>query len=410
MRILGVGGGGGNILSEIAPRVPRADFVALNTDVQALKRLSRSVRTVVFGSSLTHGLGCGMSADLGEKAAQAEKERIAKLFENQDVCVLVASLGGGTGSGAAPVVAEIAKASKVLTLGVFTLPFAFEGEKRLAMAERALEKLKPLVSSYIVIPNERIFEVIERSTSLDAALSVVNKYLAEALSGLIETIYTPGLINIDFADLKSILDGSGRLAYLHSVRATGPAKAQEAARHVLSNPMCTYGIEGVDRMLFNISADKNLKMQEVAEISKTISSHNPKARIIFGISSKSGKEKGLRITLFAVGCKEGRGARAPIKKKEKKEPQVQEKQEVLTEEKKPAPQKSQKKKRTPKAKKKTAPVVAKTPPPSRLRQASQPRRRNAMEVKQAADQELQEIEEQERKWDVPAFLRNRYGS
>lgn len=396
MRIFGIGGGGGNILSEIAPRVPRADFVALNTDAQALKRLSKKVKKVAFASALTKGLGCGMDENLGELAARDEKERLAKLFENQDVCVLVASLGGGTGSGATPVIAELAKSAKTLTLGVFTLPFVFEGEKRLRMAEKALEKIKPLVSSYVVIPNERIFEVIDRSTSLDASLSVVNRYVAESLSGLIETIYSPGLINIDFADLKSVLEGSGRLAYLHSVKSAGPAKAQEASRHILSNPMCTYGIDGVDRILFNIASNKNLKMQEVAEISQAISSHNPKARIIFGISSKGDSRQGLRITLFAVGCKEGRVVVPRLKKKKEKKESEPQKEVPVQEIRKPA----RKKRKT--QQKKARPKYARV-----LR--IEPKRRNAMEVKRAADQELEEIEEQESRWDAPAFLRNRHG-
>lgn len=409
MRVIGIGGGGGNIVSEIASRVPRIDFVAANTDIQALKATSRKVTRLSFGSELTKGLGCGMDASLGERAAQGEKEKLTRVLENQDVCILIASLGGGTGSGAAPVFAEVSRGLKNLTLGIFTMPFEFEGEKRKKIAEAALEKLKPLVSAYVVIPNERIFELIDRTTPLEQALSVVNKYLGEALGGLIETIYSPGLINIDFADLKSILEGRGRLAYLHSVQTSGQNKAVEAARQILMNPLCEYGIDGVDRILFNIVADKKLKMQEVAQVSRTIGAHNPKAKIIFGVSCKRSNTDKFRITLFAVGCKQEkplflklkRKKRVPRKKKEEKPKEPEPVKEKKEEEPKKKVVKKRRKKKAPKRKQQKLPVVAREP--ERVR-------RNALDLKRAADKELEEIEERERRWDVPAFLRDRHGN
>lgn len=398
MKVIGIGGGGGNIVSEIAGRVPKIDFVAANTDSQALRLTSKKVSKFSFGNALTGGLGAGMDALIGEKAAQEEKERITKLLENQDVCILVASLGGGTGSGATPVFAEVAKGLKNLTLGVFTMPFEFEGEKRKKIAQDALEKLKPLVSAYVVIPNERIFELVDRTTSLDQSLSVVNRYLSEALGGLIETIYSPGLINIDFADLRSILEGRGRLAFLHSVKTQGQNKALEAARQILVNPLLDYRIDGVDRILFNIVSDKKLKMHEVAQVSRTISDKNPKAKIIFGVSVKNSNNNSFRITLLAVGCKEEQPIILKLKRKVKRKiiPKPEPIEEIKEEEKP--------KKKVKKRKKKKVSKQQKLPVPKK-----EPRRvrRNALDLKQAADKELEDMQESDRRFDVPAFLRNR---
>lgn len=398
MRVIGIGGGGGNIVSEIASRVPKIDFVAANTDSQALRGVSKKVVRFSFGNALTGGLGAGMDVLIGEKAAQEEKERITRLLENQDVCILVASLGGGTGSGATPVFAEVAKGLKNLTLGIFTMPFDFEGEKRKKIAQDALEKLKPLVSAYVVIPNERIFELVDRTTSLDQSLSVVNRYLSESLGGLIETIYSPGLINIDFADLRSILEGRGRLAFLHSVQTSGQNKALDAARQILVNPLSDYRIDGVDRILFNIVSDKKLKMHEVAQVSRIISDKNPKAKIIFGVSIKNSSSNSFRITLLAVGCKEEQPIILKLKKKVRRKKVVPE-PEPVEEKEVEIP-----KKKVVKRKKKRASKQQKLPVPKK-----EPRRvrRNALDLKQAADKELEDMQESDSRWDVPAFLRNR---
>lgn len=412
VRIIGVGGGAGNIVSEIAQRVPKIDFIVANTDLQALRTISGKAKTLAFGQEFTGGLGCGMDAELGEKAARAEKEKIQKIFDGQDVCILLSSLGGGTGSGAAPVFAQIANETKCLTLGIFTLPFQFEGEKRQSLAKAALEKLKPLVNAYIIIPNENIFSIIDRKTPLMEALSAVNKTLADSIEGLIETIYLPGLINIDFADLKALLEGKGRLAYLHSGYGAGPAKAQESVRRVLVNPLAGYGIEGTERILFNISSDRNVKMQEVAEISNAISSYNPKAKIIFGISHQGKFKETLRVTLFTVGCKEPGGKLEPLRLPETQKAvqpkataakaDTAKKEEIKTSPVFPA-------KRAVAAKKSAAVKIniqkPKAQPPYLVEE--QKLRRTGLDVKKAVDKELQDLEEKEKEWDVPAFLRNR---
>ena len=404
MRILGIGGGAGNIISEISFGVQKVDFISANTDEQALKNLSKKVRPFAFGQALTNGLGTGMDAALGERAGKEEKERIKKLFDGLDLCVLVACLGGGTGSGAAPVFAEAAREAKCLTIGIVTMPFLFEGEKRQQIAVTALERLKPLLSAHIIIPNDKIFDVIDKNTPLPSALSVVNKRLAESLEGLIETVYLPGLINVDFADLRSILEGRGRLGFLNSAQASGENKAEEGSELVLTSRLGEYGIKGADRILFNITSDRSLKMQEVAGISKTIGDFNPRARIIFGISFRPDFKGRLRITLLAVGCKEKEEEKKKPKKRKPapkpKEPAEPEKKEEVKEVEKPASQTKAPVKKKAVPKKRPRPKPAPAPSPVMVR-------RNALDLKKEVDEELKNIEEEERKWDIPAFLRNR---
>ncbi|TFG35358.1 MAG: hypothetical protein E4H47_01655, partial [Parcubacteria group bacterium] len=217
VRIIGIGGGGGTIVSEIAHKMPKASFVVANTDSQALKTASQKSFRFHFGQGLTKGLGTGMNPELGMQAALIEKDKIKKLLEGQDLCIFVSCLGGGTGSGAVPVFAKMAKSLGNLTYGIFTLPFKFEGERKMEIARESLKKVKNHLNALSVIPNERAFQLIDRSTPLRQALSTVNKTLTESLTGLIETIYEPGLINIDFADFRTILEGRGRLAYLNTV-------------------------------------------------------------------------------------------------------------------------------------------------------------------------------------------------
>ena len=314
IRVIGIGGGAGNIISEIAPKIEKATFVAANTDLKALKEVPKKVERFHFGGNLTQGLGTGMNPELGESAALSDRERIKKLLENQDFCILIATLGGGVGSGAAPVFAKIAKNLGNLTLGIFTLPFKFEGEKKMEIARVALEKIKPRLNALLIIPNERIFQIIDKKTPLKAALSAVNKSLVESLEGLIEMIYEPGLINIDFADLRTILEGQGRLSYLNTVivQKKGQNKgdvSQEAVEKVLNNPLYPYSIRGAKGILLNIAGEKDLQLAEVSRISKTISGLvNKEAKIIFGISQNKKYSNVIKTTLLATGCQMKIGA------------------------------------------------------------------------------------------------------
>ncbi|MEK7542533.1 MAG: hypothetical protein AAB524_02430 [Patescibacteria group bacterium] len=415
IKVIGVGGGGGNIVSEISSRVQRFDFVSANTDSQALRALPRKVRSFSFGQDLTGGLGCGMDSELGERAAKAEKDRIKRLLEGSDVCIVIATLGGGTGSGAASTFAEVSQELHILCLGIFTMPFAFEGERRKQIAESALEKIKPLLNAYVVIPNEYIFRVIDQKTPLREALSAVNRRLASTLEGFMETLVLPGLINIDFADVRSTLEGRGRLAFINSAEASGATKAQEVVQAVLVNPLYNYTIQGADRILFNITGDRNLKMQEVAHVSSSISEYNRKARIIFGIACNARTKDRLKVTLFAVGCQEVEERkkvpltlrRARGRKKRTKsallrtpllrQPAEKGKQKEETDEDSKGKAQEQKSERSSEARQneQKAPVQK-----GRVR-------RNALEVKKAVDEEVKELEQKEKQWDIPAFLRNK---
>jgi cell division protein FtsZ len=445
IRIIGIGGGGGSIVNEIASRLKRVSFVAANTDAQALRQISPRIKRFQFGKDLTKGLGCGMDPGLGRLAAQKEKERIAKLFEGYDLCILIASLGGGTGSGAIQVFAEVLKEQKKNCLGVFTLPFKFEGEKKAQIAKVAIGKLAPVLSALTIFPNEKIFQSIDRKTPLRQAFSSINKSLADGLEGLVEMVYLPGLINIDFADLKMILGDSGKIAYLNSVKTAGPNRAEEAVKKVLYNPLSEYNIRieesdkspcshlVPERILFNITASKDLKMKEVAQISKTISDYNRQAKLIFGVSCDKNYQDKLRITLLAIGEKKEQKKFERVIRivKKIKEPillpiptppvsvlpepdlQVKAKQESagvkkITKKKEKMNRKTKKQskpKPKPKILKKTDKVSVQNnnffPAP-----AEKPRR-NALDLKKQAEKIEQEMLALEKKWDIPAFLRKR---
>jgi len=473
IRVIGIGGGGSSIVSEIASRIKKASFVIANTDCQALKKASKGVKIFSFGQQLTHGLGTGMNSELGRIAAHNEKEKLAKLLEGQDICILVACLGGGAGSGAAPVFAKISRDLGNITYGIFTLPFKFEGERKLEIAREALEKLKSYLNALTVIPNEAIFEIVDKTTPLNTALSLINRNLAESLEGLIEIIYDPGLINIDFADLRTIFEGRGRITYLNTVAASGPNRAEEAVKKLLSNPLYLYTCRGAKGVVFNI-VGRTLRLEEVSQISKTIAGLvNPEAKIIFGISQAGKDPEQIKITLLAPGCgakilgprakelpekikKEGRGEQKPEELKVTRQEKVSLKKRIVRPKSKTRLVKRRKKaisspkplskkeppilvravkliRRKKKAttgtkpknsgkigveeiKKESLPTGAIPPAiPARLAAFSpneapqtEPKvRRNALQVKKAVEELEQEMINQEKQWEVPAFLRRK---
>ncbi len=319
IRIIGIGGGAGSIISEIASKVKWADFVVANTDERALLLVGKKLKKFQFGQELTKGLGTGMNPIIGEQAAQNEKEKIKKIFDGQDICIILACLGGGTSSGAAPVFAKIAKDCGCLSFGIFTLPFEFEGENKMEIARQSLEKIKPCLNVYSVIPNERIFNIIEKNAPLKTALSAINTKLSENIEGLIGMIHCPGLINIDFADLKAVLAGRGRLAYLNMTtigednndRFSEDGNQEEnIVDKIISDSLYTYNIKGAKGILYNIIGGKDLRLAEVSRISEMIfKSINKNAKIIFGISQRmeefsrdrAGRNK-VKVAMLAVGC------------------------------------------------------------------------------------------------------------
>jgi len=450
IRVIGIGGGGSSIVSELASRIQKVSFVVANTDVQTLKTSSNKASKFHFGQEITRGWGTGMNPDLGKEAAQKEKDRIKKLLEGYDFCILVASLGGGTGSGAAPVFAKISKDLNKVTYGIFTLPFRFEGERKMEIAKSALRQLKPKLDIFSVIPNERIFKIIDRKTPLKKALSSINQSLAESLEGLIEVIYKPALINIDFADFQTVLSGlnpsSGKrrrgrkLAYLNTVQVTRRKRgAKELVEKMLSNPLYPYSIKGAKGVLLNIAGAQDLSLAEVSQISKAISGlANKDAKIIFGISQSKRYKGILKTTLLATGIR----AKIffPTLKKKKSTPKQSRKKEstkIKSEKKKStkkrkkrAPRKSKKKpkkKTTKKVKSRKAKKInikvhkAKLSPPQKTSPSEKQKegnpdsidlsegkiRKNGLQIKKEMEAEEEEMLAREKFWETPAFLRKK---
>ncbi len=403
IRFVGIGGGGGSIVSEMSRRIDKVSFAAANTDIEALRHLPKNVKKFSFGEEITGGLGTGMNVELSEELAEKEKEKIKKLFKGQDVIIFVSTLGGGTGSGASPVFVKIAQEFSLISLGIFTLPFHFEGKKKMQVAKESLEKMKPFLNAYFVIPNDRIFQMVEKKSSLRKGLFLLNKLLSDNLREIIDLIFTPGIINIDFADFKTILDGKGKMLFMNTVEASGKERVDKIVDSIFVSPLCDYKIERSDNILFNIAGTGDLKMDEVKEISKAISHLNKSAKIIFGISkdknsklkkTKEGTGK-IKLTLLMVGS-EKEVKKISSGKKEKKE-KIKGKKVIRKE--KTRKHEERKKK---KVKKEKATRIRKD---VRKDKKESLKRRTALEVKEDLLSAEKEILEKERELEIPAFLR-----
>ena len=310
IKVIGIGGGGGSIVSEIGRSLGKATFVVADTDMRAFKKRS-GIKNFLFGQELTHGLGTGVNPELGRMAAEQEKERIAHFFDDQDIVIFIASLGGGLGSGATQVFAQAAENFNGITFGIFTLPFKFEGKNKYAIAQKALRQLRKFLNVSITIPNERIFKIIDENTAITDAFSIVNKSLIESLESLIDLIYNPGIINIDFADLRAILKGKGNLAFLNTAEASGKNRAEEISEKILHNLLYQNNNFTTEKILFNIEGGGNLSMFEVDKISRAISAQSPKAKIIFGISKNSALKNKIKTTLLMTGASVAKEAVIP---------------------------------------------------------------------------------------------------
>jgi cell division protein FtsZ len=300
IKVVGIGGGGGNIVSEIAQiKNPKISFSIADTDAKSLKRFPKNIEHFVFGEKIAQGLGTGMDVNLGIETAKSSREKIKNILSGYDLIIFIATLGGGVGSGASQVFAQVAKNLGILTYGIFTLPFNFEGKRKMEIAKTAIFELRRKLHAISILSNEKIFEVAEKSLPLDKALSLMNKILAFNLKNLIQVIFQPGLINIDFADLKTIFDGQGLLTYLNSAQIK--EEITKEIEKILSSPFYPYSIEGAKGVLLNIKGPKDLSLETVSKISKTISERvNKDAKIIFGISSQ--KEKAPTVLVLATGC------------------------------------------------------------------------------------------------------------
>jgi cell division protein FtsZ len=301
VRVVGVGGGGSNAVNRmIRAEMMGVEFIALNTDAQALLQ-SDAPHKLRIGDKLTRGLGAGGDPSIGERAAEEDSEKIAQALEGSDMVFITSGLGGGTGSGAAPIVAEIAKEQGALTIAVVTKPFTFEGAKRKLTAERAAESLKSKVDTLITIPNDRLRDVVQKNTSILDAFRVVDDVLRQGVQGISDIITVPGLINLDFADVRAIMKDAGS-ALMGIGRGTGEGRALEAARQAIASPLLEVDIAGAQGILFNISGSSNMSLFEVTEAAEEIrAAADPEANIIFGTSFNERLGEEVAITVIATG-------------------------------------------------------------------------------------------------------------
>jgi len=305
IKVIGVGGGGSNAVNRmIRAKVEGVEFVAANTDLQALKLSQASVK-LQLGAKLTKGLGAGANPETGRKAALEDTEKIIEALEGADMIFLTAGLGGGTGSGAAPVVASLASELGALTVAVVTKPFAFEGKRRMLQAEQALSELVGCVDTVIVIPNERLMETVERGTSFFEAFRIADDILRQAVQGFSDIITIPGIINRDFADVKTIMQGQG-YAVMGTAVATGSNRAVDAANRAINSPLLEdNSIQGAQGILINVTGSSSLTLHEVHEASSIIQkAAHENANIIFGAVQDDAMKEAVKITVIAAGFRE----------------------------------------------------------------------------------------------------------
>jgi cell division protein FtsZ len=301
IRVIGVGGGGSNAVNRmIRAEMMGVEFISCNTDAQALLQ-SDAPHKIRIGDKVTRGLGAGGDAAIGQRSAEEDADKIAEALADSDMVFITAGLGGGTGSGAAPVIAEIAKEAGALTIGVVTKPFGFEGQRRKLIAEKAAEELKAKVDTLITIPNDRLRDVVQKNTSILDAFRVVDDVLRQGVQGISDIITVPGLINLDFADVRAIMRDAGS-ALMGIGRASGENRALEAARMAIASPLLEVNINGAQGILFNISGSSSLTLFEVTEAAEEIrAAADPEANIIFGTSFNDRLAEEVQITVIATG-------------------------------------------------------------------------------------------------------------
>ncbi|MDQ7096156.1 cell division protein FtsZ [Desulfosporosinus sp. PR] len=301
IRVIGVGGGGNNAVNRmITAGLQGVNFVTVNTDSQALQ-LSRASQKVQIGIKLTKGLGAGANPEIGAKAAEESREELAKALKGADMVFVTAGMGGGTGTGGAPIVAEVAKEMGALTVGVVTRPFTFEGRKRAMQAEKGIAELKSKVDTLITIPNDRLLQVVDKHTTIHEAFRIADDVLRQGVQGISDLIAVPGLINLDFADVKTIMSNTGS-ALMGIGQATGENRAVDAARKAISSPLLETSIEGAKGVLLNITGGINLTLFEVNEAAGIIAdAADPEANIIFGAVIDESLKEELRVTVIATG-------------------------------------------------------------------------------------------------------------
>ncbi|TLF49682.1 cell division protein FtsZ [Halomonas urmiana] len=311
IKVIGVGGGGGNAVNHmVESNIEGVEFICANTDAQALKRVA--AKTVLqLGSEITKGLGAGANPDVGRQAAMEDRERIAELLNGADMVFITAGMGGGTGTGGAPVVAQVAKELGILTVAVVTRPFPFEGPKRMRAAEEGMKELSEHVDSLITIPNEKLLSVLGKSATLLTAFSAANDVLLGAVQGIAELITSPGIINVDFADVRTVMSEMG-MAMMGTGGATGENRAREAAEKAIRSPLLEdIDLHGARGILVNITAGPDLSIGEFNDVGATVQEFaSQDATIVVGTSIDMDMTDELRVTVVAAGL-EGNKAQKP---------------------------------------------------------------------------------------------------
>ena len=301
IKVIGIGGGGNNAINRmIDAGLKGVEFISVNTDAQALY-LSKADKKIQIGEKLTKGLGAGANPEIGKKAAEESKDAVEESLKGADMVFITAGMGGGTGTGGAPIVAEISKNLGILTVGVVTKPFTFEGKKRLTNAEIGITDIKNNVDTLITIPNDRLLSIAEKKTSMLEAFKMADDILRQGGQGISDLIAVPGLINLDFADVRTIMLSTG-LAHMGIGKGSGESRATEAAKQAISSPLLETSIEGAKGVLLNITGGANLGLLEVNEAAELISSvADPEANIIFGAVIDEKLQDEIRITVIATG-------------------------------------------------------------------------------------------------------------
>ncbi len=326
IKVLGVGGGGSNAVSRmIEAGVKGVEFIAMNTDRQALD-LCPAERKIQIGEGLTHGLGAGGNPEIGQNAAEESRDEIAEALSKPDMVFVTAGMGGGTGTGAAPIVAEISKQTGALTVGVVTKPFGFEGPMRASLSDQGINQLRQSVDTLITIPNDRLLEVLERKTPILEAFRAADEVLRQGVQGISDLIVVPGIINVDFADVKSVMEDAGSALMGIGVGA-GENRAADAANKAINSPLVEESIEGAKKVLINITASYDLTQDELQEAVKIIREAAAQdANVFMGLALDSQLQADVRITVVATGFHPKQGSQ----KKAESKASFQKKREDVT--------------------------------------------------------------------------------
>ena len=312
IKVIGVGGAGNNAVNRMVEAgIRNVEFVAINTDRQALS-LSKANSKIQIGEKLTRGLGAGANPDIGAQAAEESRAEVAEALKGADMVFVTAGMGGGTGTGAAPIVAQTAKEMGILTIGVVTKPFTFEGKKRLFQADRGIDSLKGKVDTLVVIPNDKLLQVIDRKTSIVEAFRMADDVLRQGVQGISDLIAVPGLINLDFADVKTIMLNQG-MAHMGIGRASGENRAEDAAKQAIQSPLLETSIEGARGVIINITGGSDIGLHEANTAAELVQrSADPEANIIFGTVTDDSMGDEIQITVIATGFEKEDERRASL--------------------------------------------------------------------------------------------------